>query len=315
MTVYRNPVWPGYFADPFVLKVGDEYYAYGTGPALADGRVFPILYSRDLLQWEAMGGALTPPEGTARTAYWAPEAAERDGRFYLYYSAADGGGDETHRLYAAVSDHPVGPFTEAGPLLPGSETFAIDPHPFRDPADGRWYLVFATDFFDARPGTALAGMLLADDMVSAAGPVTTLLRASHDWQIYERQRPLYGRVWDAWHTLEGPTLLFHAGRYVLLYSGGNWNGGAYGVGYAVADTVLGPYAEPEAGPVVLSGVEGQVIGPGHCSVTTAPGGTEFVVYHAWDTALTARRMCLDPLAWSEGRPRCLGPTYTEQVML
>lgn len=313
MIVYQNPVWPGYFADPFVLKVGGEYYAYGTGPGTADGRVFPVLHSLDLVQWEATGGALTPPEGTARTAYWAPEAAERDGKFYLYYSAADGT-DETHRLYAAVSDHPAGPFTEAGPLLPGVDNFAIDPHPFRDPADGRWYLLFATDFFDARPGTALAGLPLADDMRSAAGPAATLLRASNDWQIYERQRLLYGKVWDAWHTLEGPALLFRNGRYVLLYSGGNWNGGAYGVGYAVADSVLGPYVEPEAGPVVLSGVEGKVIGPGHCSVTVGPDGAEFVVYHAWDTALTARRMCIDPMAWPDHRPRCLGPTDTKQKM-
>ena len=28
---YTNPVWPGYFADPFVLRVGKEYFAYGTG--------------------------------------------------------------------------------------------------------------------------------------------------------------------------------------------------------------------------------------------------------------------------------------------
>ena len=313
MTIYRNPVWPGYFADPFVLKVGGDYYAYGTAPETAGNeRVFPVLHSRDLVQWETLGGALEKPAGTARTAYWAPEAAERNGKFYLYYSAAGGGGDETHRLHAAVSDHPAGPFTEAGPLLPDREAFAIDPHPFRDPTDGRWYLLFATDFFDARPGTALAALPLADDMISAAGPVTTLLRASHDWQIYERQRPLYGRIWDAWHTLEGPTLLFHDGGYVLLYSGGNWNGGAYGVGYAVADSVLGPYTEPEAGPVVLSGVAGQVVGPGHCSVTTDSDGTKFVVYHAWDTALTARRMCIDPLAWPDNRPRCLGPTWTEQ---
>ena len=28
---YTNPVWPGYLADPFVLKWEGEYYAYGTG--------------------------------------------------------------------------------------------------------------------------------------------------------------------------------------------------------------------------------------------------------------------------------------------
>ena len=31
---YQNPVWPGYFADPFVLRHGDEYFAYGTAETL-----------------------------------------------------------------------------------------------------------------------------------------------------------------------------------------------------------------------------------------------------------------------------------------
>lgn len=315
MLTYQNPVYPEYFADPFVLETGGGYFAYGTAPGLpADGRRFSLLHSPDLVHWEARGGALAAPDGPERTAYWAPEAAERDGKFYLYYSAAGEGGDEGHRLYAAVSDSPAGPFHEAGPLLPDSGAFAIDPHPFQDPQDGRWFLLFATDYFDARPGTALAAFPLAGDMVSAAGPVTTLLRASDDWQIYESHRTLYGRHWDAWHTLEGPTLRFHAGRYTLLYSGGNWNGGTYGVGYAVSDSVLGPYSEPEVGPSVLSGVAGHVVGPGHCSVTTGPDGREFIVYHAWDTAISARRLCIDPLVWENDRPRCAGPTWTPQTV-
>ena len=53
---YQNPVWPGYFADPFVLRHAGDYYAYGTGETLergADGaaRAFRILRSRDLTDW------------------------------------------------------------------------------------------------------------------------------------------------------------------------------------------------------------------------------------------------------------------------
>jgi beta-xylosidase len=40
----------------------------------------------------------------ASTAYWAPEVAERDGKFYMYYSAATGEGDEGHRLRVAIAD-------------------------------------------------------------------------------------------------------------------------------------------------------------------------------------------------------------------
>ena len=62
---------------------------------------------------------------------------------------------------------------------------------------------FARDFFDQRPGTALAMVKLGDDMITPAGPETTVLRAFADWQIYERNRTLYDRHWDAWHTSKG----------------------------------------------------------------------------------------------------------------
>ncbi len=315
MLTYTNPVWPGYLADPFVLKWEGEYYAYGTGSELrqSDGNVFPVLHSTDFVHWEQVGGALRPlPDAEA---YWAPEVAACNGRFYLYYSAAGGGTDDTHRLRVAVADHPAGPFVDSGsPLLPG-EGFTIDAHPFRDPKDGRWYLFFAKDFFDARVGTALAAVPLADDMLSVSGPVMTILRPSADWQIHARNREIYDQTWEAWHTVEGAFVVFHEALYYLLYSGGAWHTSEYGVGYAVADTVLGPYREPEAGPVVLRGVPGHVLGPGHNSVVLGPDDrTQFLAYHAWDLGKTARRLCLDALAWTADGPRCAGPTWTEQTI-
>ena len=315
---YQNPVWPEYFADPFVLEWQGRYYAYGTGQSAVDaesGRVFPVLRSADLMRWEKCGEALEPLPDAAGSAYWAPEVAERNGRFYLYYSAAQAGGDETHRLRVAVADRPAGPFQDTGALLLPGEGFTIDAHPFRDPQDGQWYLFFAKDFFDARAGTALGAVPLAEDMISVSGPATTILRPSSDWQIYQRDRPLYDRVWDAWHTVEGPTVTRYGGRYYLFYSGGNWQTDSYGVGYAVADSVLGPYAEPEQGPVVLRGDGDRVIGPGHnCVVLGLDHHTLFVVYHAWDAARTARRMCIDPLKWTAAGPRCLGPTSAAQTL-
>lgn len=310
---YQNPVWNGYLADPFVLQHDGEYYAYGTGPARADGLVFTVLRSTDLVHWRECGGALVPPDPDG-VAFWAPEVAMSNGRFYMYYSMADRSGDMSHRLRVAIAEHPAGPFVDAGhPLLP-ELGFTIDAHPFRDPKDGRWYLFFARDFFDGRPGTAIAAAPLADDMVTVDGPVTTILRASDDWQIYCRDRHYYGKIWDAWHTLEGPAVVAEGGRYYLLYSGGNWQSDGYGVGYAVADTALGPYHEPESGPAVLRGAGDCVIGPGHNSVAIGPDGrTRFIVYHAWDRDLTARRMCIDPLVFTAGRPECLGPTWTRQT--
>jgi arabinan endo-1,5-alpha-L-arabinosidase len=56
-----------------------------------------------------------------------------------------------------------------------------------------------------------------------------------------------------------------------------------------------------------------VIGPGHNSFTTSPDGDqEYIVYHAWDPEMTARRMCIDKLDWMNGEPVIHGPTWTPQ---
>ena len=317
---YRNPVWPGYFADPFVLRHEGEYFAYGTAETLErDGRggvrAFKILRSRNLVDWMEAGAALELPPDVFDHAFWAPEVAFHHGTFYLYYSSAPPGRDELHRLRVATSTSPTGPFIEAGLVLPEAEGFCIDAHPFRDPRDGAWYLFFARDYFEERTGTGLAVVPLAPDLRRAAAPPTPILRANADWQIYERNRTHYGRTWTAWHTVEGPCVVAHDDRYYCFYSGGNWQTHAYGVSYAVADHPLGPWQHADgAEPLVLRQRTGEVLGPGHNSYTIGPDGrTEFLVYHAWDAARTARRMCIDRLMWTKDGPRCTGPTTTEQT--
>lgn len=308
-TTYLNPVWPGYLADPFVLQHGGEYFAYGTGSDIgngrqSDGRVFPVLRSVDLVNWTHLGGALVPLEGSPQAPYWAPEVAERDGTFYLYYAF-------DMKLRVATAKHPAGPFIDSRHDLIPEESFSIDASPFRDPRDGKWYLYFAKDFFDERVGTGTAVVPLANDMITALAPPTTVVRASSDWQIFQRNRNWLGRTWDAWHTVEGPFVLEHEGLYYCLYSGGCWETADYGVSYAVADNPLGPWRDEwsREGPAVLRGIEGKVLGPGHNSVIRGPdGGTLFVVYHAWDPQRTARRMCIDPLIFTPDGPRCEGPS-------
>lgn len=316
--LYRNPVWSGYFADPFVLPWGGEYFAYGTGEGLAmsaegEPRAFAILRSSDLVNWTAVGGALIPPLEAKDHVFWAPEVMERNGCFYLYYSCAPVNRDECHRLRVAIAEQPTGPFLDAGLVLPDSEGFTIDAHPFRDPRDGQRYLFYAKDYFEERTGTGLAVVALSDDLRRAAGPAHPVLRANADWQIYQRDRPLYGRTWAAWHTVEGPCVVVHDGRYYCFYSGGNWQTRDYGVSYAVADHPLGPWKHADdPGPAVLRELGNEVLGPGHNSYVRTSGDVELLVYHAWDPAKTRRRMCLDRLVWTKDGPRCAGPTTDEQ---
>lgn len=317
---YTNPVYAEYFADPFVLRVkkGDEftYYAYGTGPPDRDSRHFPILRSSDLTHWEYVGHALDPIPGG--TTYWAPETAQKDGRFYLYYSASTSESDEHHRLRVAVASDPAGPFQDIGRELLPAAGFSIDAHPFRDPRTNRWYLYFATDFTEDDPtGTGLAVVPLADDLITPLDTPRPIVRATCTWQIYERNRDYKGKLWEAWNCVEGPFVLFHDERYYCLYSGGAWHTENYGLGFAVADDPVGPFQDEMAhhGPTVLKGLPGRVIGPGHNSVILGPDGkTEFVVYHAWDPDRTARRMCIDPLTWTPAGPKCDGPSTGQKTI-
>jgi arabinan endo-1,5-alpha-L-arabinosidase len=315
---YQNPVWPFYFADPFVLRVGREFFAYGTGGPddAPTERRFQILHSVDLAHWTMVGHALVPPKHLENGSFWAPEVAERDGKFFMYYS---GGGPEgeSHRLRVAISDFPSGPFVDAGHELIENEPFSIDASPYYNPLDDAWYLFFARDYFDAPAGTGLAVVRLADDMTHIEGPPVPLVRATADWQIFERNRLWYDREWPVWHTVEGPFAVYREGMCVLFYSGGLWKGADYGVGVAVADSPLGPFVEADTsrGPAVLRGTEGKVLGPGHNSVVLGPDDeTYFIVYHAWDPDYTARRMFIDPLIWSDGWPICDGPSIAPREL-
>jgi beta-xylosidase len=301
---YRNPVHDGYFADPFVLRTSDGYVAIGTG-SVVDGRAFQVLTSPDLVHWAAAGGALelTPEVRALGTDFWAPEVAPRDGRWWMYYSV--GVGDVGHHVRVAVAAAPAGPYRDVGVDLTPDERFAIDPHPFRDD-DGTWYLFFAHDDLDGeRVGTMLAVDVLRTP-TAVAGRPRTILRPTDDWQIYQRERPMYGAVRD-WHTLEGPFVRRYRQRYFCFYSGGSWLGETYGVAVAVAAHPLGPWADLRPG-ALLRTVPGQVIGPGHNSLVTTDHG-DVMAYHAWDRDLTARRLCIDPVRWTADGPVVDGPSW------
>jgi hypothetical protein len=62
--VSTQPVHAGYFADPFVWRHADEWFAIGTGAVDAAGDtgreplVFPLLRSADFVDWRPHGRAL-----------------------------------------------------------------------------------------------------------------------------------------------------------------------------------------------------------------------------------------------------------------
>jgi GH43 family beta-xylosidase len=121
---------------------------------------------------------------------------------------------------------------------------------------------------------------------------------------------MYGGRYD-WHTLEGPCVVARDGRYYCFYSGGRWDTRRYGIDFAVASNVLGPYdaTGSESGPRVLWSSEG-LRGPGHNSLVVGPDGvTDHIAYHAWSSDLTKRQLHIDALEWTERGPRVISPTF------
>jgi hypothetical protein len=124
-----------------------------------------------------------------------------------------------------------------------------------------------------------------------------------------------------WLWNEAPIVLKNAGRYHLFYSANFYASKEYGVGYAVADSPLGPYKKDADNPImrfVEKDGETLVSGPGHNSFLTTPTGSEtFIVYHTHTNPKLAgdnRQMCLDRMGFlADGTPYVNGPTLFPQL--
>jgi hypothetical protein len=73
----------------------------------------------------------------AEKQMWAPDANEKDGKYYLFFPAKDHKG--IFKIGVAVSDSPTGPFTPQPEAI--KESFSIDPAVFKDD-DGSYYMYF-----------------------------------------------------------------------------------------------------------------------------------------------------------------------------
>lgn len=282
------------FPDPFVWQADGCWFAIATGRA-DDGRVFPMLVSTDFEKWVPLPGAMRPVDG-AGADYWAPEVAFIQGAWTLFYSV--GAGDAGHQLRMARASSPSGPYYDSGrPILdPMSCGFAIDAHPYCDPS-GQWWLFYARDFLDERVGTGIVVAPLNKDLTVPA-EFNLVVRATADWQIYERGRTMYGRTHD-WHTLEGPSVVTQSSDLYLFYSGGNWQNGSYGVDWVTSTSPLGPWKSDNLEEPRLLKTGGDLMGPGHNSFVLGADGQLWSAFHAWNSHGLDRVMWLGEVVWGD----------------
>jgi hypothetical protein len=175
---------------------------------------------------------------------WAPDAATKNGKYYLFFPARDKEG--IFRVGVAVGDKPEGPFKPEADYIQGS--FSIDPASFVD-EDGQAYLYFggiwggqlqnwATGKFVANAeteptsGNALTAKVakLSEDMASFTTDVTDVVildEAGKPIQAEDHDRRFFEAAW----------MHKYNGKYYFSYSTGD----THYVCYAIGDNPLGPF--------------------------------------------------------------------------
>ncbi len=87
----HNPVISGWYADPEIHFFQGRYYLYPTYSAPYEKQTFyEAFVSDDLVEWRSCGVVLDfadVPWSTNRAA-WAPSVAEKNGKYYMYFSAS-----------------------------------------------------------------------------------------------------------------------------------------------------------------------------------------------------------------------------------
>ena len=190
---------------------------------------------------------------------WAPDAAYRNGTYYLYMPARDRQG--IFRIGVATSKSPTGPFKAEPQPIRGS--FSIDPAVFTDD-DGKSYMYFggiwggqlqrwAKGRFDANAGDtdlrqddkpALApkmAMMTADMKQFAAPPRDVVITDAAG-------KPLLGGDHDR-RFFEASWVFKRQGKYYFTYSTGD----THFIAYAVGDKPTGPFRHTGT---ILSPVQG-----------------------------------------------------------
>lgn len=293
---YRNPVFAQDFPDPMVLRVGADYYAYGTTTGWEpSGHLFPILHSRDLVHWRYVADAMGTSPMWGNNDWWAPSVIAHDGIYYMYFVGVGlkAGG---HCLGVATATTPTGPFKDRGIVAcaDAKGDGYIDPAPFID-AGGKAYLYLSVD----NPYHNISVLPLSADLLRATGPRKELFTLSQAWE--------HGTQFS---TVEGPFMVKHGALYWLFYSGNDWQHD-YAVGVATARSPLGPFTKYPNNPI-LHNVRG-VTGPGGGSLFQDARGSWWLAYHAWTggpgyDAGGVRNLRIDPLRWRGDTASVRGPT-------
>lgn len=78
---YQNPIFAGDYADPSIMRDGDDYYIVHSSFNYYPGLL--IWTSKDLVNWKPITHALHKNVGSV----WAPDILKYNNKFYIYFPA------------------------------------------------------------------------------------------------------------------------------------------------------------------------------------------------------------------------------------
>ncbi len=108
---YQNPVIPGFYPDPSVCRVGEDYYLVTSTFQYFPG--VPVFHSRDLVHWRQIGHCLTrasqlPLENASSYGgIYAPTIRYHDGVFYMITTNVNAG-----KHFIVSTSDPAGEWSE-----------------------------------------------------------------------------------------------------------------------------------------------------------------------------------------------------------
>jgi len=283
MSVITNPILSGFYPDPSVCRVGDDFYLVNSSFAYFPG--IPVFHSVDLVHWEQIGNALDRPEQLpldgARTSrgLFAPSIRYHAGTFYLVCTNVDNGGN-----FIMTATDAAGPWSNPVWLpAPG-----IDPSVFFDDDGSAWYV-------GTRPapeGCAYSGnweawtQRLDLDAVHRAAAAATSGIAPGARAGDNGKACLVGETYGLWRGAlrecvwpEGPHLYRINGWYYLMIAEGG-TGPDHAVSVARSKTLTGPYEGKKSNPILTHrhlGARADVVNVGHADLFDDPTGGWWMV--------------------------------------
>ncbi|MES2987226.1 MAG: glycoside hydrolase family 43 protein [Pseudomonadota bacterium] len=294
---YRNPILRGFYPDPSVTRVGDDFYLVTSTFSYFPG--IPIFHSKNLVDWTQIGNAIDRPNqldfkqlGLSRGVF-APTIQAKDGIFYILNTCVDCGGN-----FVITAKNPAGPWSDPV-FLPALEG-GIDPSLFFDSNGRTWILNNGGPEGEPQYQGHRAIWIQEFDLkrLKSFGPRTVLVNGGVDFS----KRPIW---------IEGPHIFQKDGWYYLSCAEG---GTAEGHSQVIlrSKSVTGPFLPNPSNPVLTQrdlpmDRDHRVTSAGHAQLVTTPDGKWWATFlavrpYAGDFYTTGRETFLLPVEWVDGWP-------------